>query len=48
MLDVAKAYDRVECHYLEAVMRCMGFHPKWVMWIMSCVSMVSYYVSLNG
>lgn len=40
-LDIAKAYDQVEWSYLENVMTHVGFDPKWVRWIMGCVSTVS-------
>lgn len=47
-LDLAKAYDRVDWKFLEAALRKVGFHEKWIKWIMSCVTSVRYAVRLNG
>lgn len=47
-LDLAKAYDRVDWDYLKRVMEKMGFHEKWVSWIMACVTTVRYRVKFNG
>lgn len=47
-LDMSKAYDRVDWHFLECVMIKLGFCKKWVDLIMSCVQTVSYSVMING
>ena len=47
-LDMAKAYDRVEWHFLRAMMTRMGFCDKWVNWISRCLETVSYSFNCNG
>lgn len=46
-LDMTKAYDTVECVFLENVMRKLGFCEKWINLVMGCVKTVSYCVLVN-
>jgi hypothetical protein len=47
-LDLSKAYDRVGWGYLKLLLEKLGFHSKWVQWIMTCVSTVRYTVRFIG
>ena len=47
-LDMSKDYDRVEWVYLEAMIKMMGFHEKWISLMMICVTTVSYSMLING
>jgi hypothetical protein len=47
-LDMAKAYDRVEWHYLYSMMRALGFSEAWYSLIMKCVSLVFFSVRVSG
>jgi hypothetical protein len=43
-----KAYDRVEWHFLEAIMLRLGFTEQTVRLILKCVSSVRFTVHVNG
>ena len=47
-LDMLKAYDRVEWHYLEAMLYILGFADSFVRLIMKCVTSVRFSVKVNG
>ena len=47
-LDISKAYNKVEWVFVENVMKKLGFHEKWIAWIMKCISIVFYSILING
>lgn len=47
-LDMAKAYDRVEWSFVEAMLTGIGFRDTMTKTIMSCISTVSYQIVVNG
>lgn len=47
-LDMMKAFDRMEWHYLEAIMIRLGFNINFVQLIIKCVSSVRFAVRVNG
>ena len=47
-LDIEKAYDHVNWKFLMAVLRKMGFGEKWIKWIDRCISIVKFFVLING
>ena len=46
--NISKAYDRLEWVFLKKVMERMGFHSRWVGWIMECVQSVTYSMLINS
>uniref|UniRef100_A0A2N9I043 Uncharacterized protein n=1 Tax=Fagus sylvatica TaxID=28930 RepID=A0A2N9I043_FAGSY len=47
-VDLQKAYDRVNWSFLKEVLYRFGFHEKFIMWIMQCVTKVSFSILING
>ena len=47
-LDMSKAYDRVEWHFLWFILENFGFDSRWIMWIRELVTTVSYSVIVEG
>ncbi|KAF7123782.1 hypothetical protein RHSIM_Rhsim12G0128200 [Rhododendron simsii] len=45
---MAKAYDRIEWSYLEAILRKFGFADQWIRWVMACVTTISFATVING
>jgi hypothetical protein len=46
-LDMSKAYDRVEWHFLQVMLQRLGFAEQWVSQVMKCVTSVSYRIKVN-
>ena len=46
--DMSKAYDRLEWEFIRLVLQRLGFHSRWIDWIMECVSTVTYSFLING
>ena len=47
-LDIEKAYDSVNWHFLMRVLQKMGFGSKWKDWMWSCISTAKFSVLVNG
>ena len=48
MLDLQKAYDRVNWSFLKVVLTRFGLNDTFINWIMTCISTVSFEVLVNG
>ena len=46
-LDMEKAYDRLERDFIRAIISKLGFHSKWIGWVMECIFTVSYSLLIN-
>lgn len=47
-VDIQKAYDSVEWHFLKHMLIELGFPIRYINWIMTCLTYVSYVVNVNG
>lgn len=44
---MAKAYDRIDWEYIEAILQAMGFYERWIQLVGACVRTVQYKIVLN-
>ncbi|GJZ76993.1 reverse transcriptase [Tanacetum coccineum] len=47
-IDMSKAYDRIEWHFIRAILEKFGFPTRFTNLRMACVSSVSYSFNING
>ncbi|GJZ83065.1 protein LAZ1 [Tanacetum coccineum] len=47
-VDIQKAYDTVNWRFLGFILKCFGFHPLMIKWIMACVKSPSFSICVNG
>ncbi|GKD64284.1 protein LAZ1 [Tanacetum coccineum] len=47
-VDIQKAYDTVDWRFIGHILKCFGFHPVMIQWIMACITSTSFSISING
>ena len=47
-LDLSKAYDKLNWHFLEGILKVFGFVDEWTNWIMNLVSSDFFSILVNG
>jgi hypothetical protein len=47
-LDLAKAYDKVNCVFIRLSLIKMGMNLNIVNWVMGCIEFASFVVLING
>ncbi|GJR88942.1 putative RNA-directed DNA polymerase, eukaryota, reverse transcriptase zinc-binding domain protein [Tanacetum coccineum] len=47
-VDIQKSYDTVDWRFLGHILKCFGFHPVMIQWIMACVTSTPFSISING
>lgn len=47
-VDLTKAHDSIEWHFLRNMMNELGFPSLFLRWVMACISSVSYTILTNG
>lgn len=47
-VDLRKAYDTIDWNFLQGMLIELGYPPRFVGWVMECVTTTSYSLSING
>lgn len=47
-IDLRKASDSVNWEFIEEMLRGLGFHPRFIKWVMLCIRTPSCTLSING
>lgn len=48
MADICKAFDTLSWSFLENITHGLRFPPKFIAWIMECITSATYSISFNG
>lgn len=47
-IDLSKAFDSVNWLYIRLLLTHLGFHIDFIRWVMSCMTLVSFAILING
>ncbi|XP_074306305.1 uncharacterized protein LOC141641547 [Silene latifolia] len=47
-VDLRKAYDSIEWKFVHQMLQSLNFPPKFIQWLMNCITTTSYSIVLNG
>ncbi|XP_073300490.1 uncharacterized protein [Primulina huaijiensis] len=47
-VDIHEAYDTVDWDFLHEILNFLNFPPRFIQWIMECVTTTSYSIAING
>ena len=47
-IDMSKAYDKVSWLYIRMILTHLRFYIGLIKWVMSCISIVSFAILING
>jgi hypothetical protein len=47
-VDLSKAYDMVSWIYSRLTFIVLGFYPRFVYWVMNCITFISFAILRNG
>lgn len=47
-IDIAKAYDKLEWDYFDAIMKALGFYFRWINLIMMCIKTVRFHIGVGN
>lgn len=48
IVDLRKAYDTIDCNFLKEALEGLCFPQRFIPWIMECVTLTSFSVTING
>ncbi|XP_074290952.1 uncharacterized protein LOC141617685 [Silene latifolia] len=47
-IDLRKAYDSIEWEFVRQMLSSLHFPPKFIAWVITCITSTSYFIALNG
>ncbi|XP_042012244.1 uncharacterized protein LOC121760673 [Salvia splendens] len=47
-IDLRKTYDTMDWEFLRAILHGLNLHPKFIFWVMQCVTTPRFLIAING